>query len=198
MNLPNKLTISRIILTFVFMLFLFSKGILARYLALAIFLAASLTDLCDGRIARKKNLVTDFGRLMDPIADKILILGAFLAFVELNIIPAWMVVLIITRELFITGLRLLATRKKIYLASDRGGKHKTVSQMVAIFSILIFLALKETALRFFTFWNTSIEHWFNHGIFVLMLVTVALTLISGVSYLQKNKQIFIQYGQKNN
>ncbi len=191
MNLPNKLTLSRIALTFVFMLFLFSQGLAAKYLAFFVFTVASLTDFYDGRIARRKNSVTDFGRLMDPIADKILALAAFLAFVEMKIIPAWMVVLIIAREFIITSLRLLAVSKKTYLSATIGGKHKTLSQMVAIFTILIFLIVKETALKFFTFWNPSVEYWLRWGIFGVMLVTVALTLISGVSYLWRNRSLLI-------
>lgn len=191
MNLPNKLTLSRIVLTFVFMFFLFSPGLPARYLAFIIFIVASLTDLYDGRLARKKNLVTDFGKLIDPIADKILVLAAFLAFVEMKIIPAWMVVLVIAREFIITSLRLLAISKKTYLAATIGGKHKMVSQMVTIFAILIFLVVKETALKFFSFWSPSVEYWSRWGIFALMLVTVALTVSSGISYLWRNRALFV-------
>ena len=106
MNLPNKITLSRIGLAFVFMFFLLSPGIMAKYLALLTFAIASLTDFLDGYLARKRNLENDFGRLMDPIADKILILVAFLAFVEMKVIPGWMVVIVIFRELIITGLNL--------------------------------------------------------------------------------------------
>ncbi len=189
MNLPNKLTLVRIILTFIFMFFLFSRGLLAKYLAFFVFGLACLTDFYDGRIARKNNIVTDFGKLLDPIADKILVLAAFLAFVEMKIIPAWMVVLVIGRELVITSLRLLAVSKKTYLSATIGGKHKTLSQMVTIFIILIFLIVRETALRFFTFWNPSLEYWLGWGIFVLMLLTVTLTLISGIAYLWRNRSL---------
>lgn len=189
MNLPNKLTLSRIILTFVFMFFLFSRGLIAKYLAFAVFVIACLSDFYDGYIARRKNAITDFGKLMDPIADKILVLAAFLAFVEMKIIPAWMVVVIIAREFIITSLRLLAVSKKTYLSATIGGKHKTLSQMVAIFTILIFLIVRETSLRFFDFWNPAAEYWSRWGIFVLMLVTITLTLISGVSYLWRNRSL---------
>lgn len=189
MNLPNKLTLLRIVLTFIFMFFLFSQGLIAKYVAFAIFTVASLSDFYDGRIARRRNSVTDFGKLMDPIADKILVLAAFLAFVEMKIIPAWMVVLIIAREFIITSLRLLAVSKKTYLSATIGGKHKTLSQMVAIFTILIFLTVKETALKFFNFWSPTVEYWLRWGIFVLVLVTVALTLTSGISYLWRNRSL---------
>jgi len=108
MTLPDKLTVSRIFLTFVFMFFLFSSGVLAKTLALFTFLLASLTDFLDGFIAKGRNIGTDFGKLMDPIADKILVLAAFLAFVEMRLVPAWMVLIIILREITITGLRIRA------------------------------------------------------------------------------------------
>ncbi|MEA3329035.1 MAG: CDP-diacylglycerol--glycerol-3-phosphate 3-phosphatidyltransferase [Candidatus Omnitrophota bacterium] len=189
MNLPNKLTISRIILTFVFMFFLFSSWWPGKYLALLIFIIACLTDYYDGYIAKQKNMITNFGRLADPIADKILVLAAFLAFVELKILPAWMVVLIILRELIITGVRLLAFSRGKVLPAKKEGKHKTVSQMLAIFSILVFLAFRETLSRFFGLWNISFEIMFRRTVFILMLVTVALTLSSGLLYLWRNKGI---------
>ncbi len=195
MNLPNKLTLSRIALTFVFLAFLFSKGLLFRYLALLTFIIASLTDFYDGRIARRDNLVTDFGRLMDPIADKILVLAAFLAFVELHIIPAWMVVLIIIREFVITGVRMLAASKGVVLSADKSGKHKTASQMVAILSILSYLTIRDTG-RFLQetkglvqFWGLGIENFFDLVIVILMVITVAFTLSSGIFYLWANRGV---------
>lgn len=190
MNLPNKLTISRIFLTFIFMLFLFSRGLTAKIIALLVFLAASLTDLYDGRLARRHNMITDFGKFMDPIADKILVLAAFFAFIELELVPAWMVVIIVLREFVVTGLRLLALTKNIVLPAQEGGKHKTVSQMAAIFIILVFLLLKEIGLRIPAFWSSEIEIYFQSVIFILMLITVALTLISGASFLYRNRAVF--------
>ena len=193
MNLPNKITLSRIALAFVFMFFLFCRGITAKYLALFTFIAASLTDLIDGRIARRRKLENDFGRLMDPIADKILILAAFLAFVEMEIIPAWMVIIIIFRELVITGLRLNAARCGKILAASLAGKHKTVSQMVSIITILVFLIVRESAKGF---WSPILELWFKRGIFYLILFTVALTLISGLSYIIRNKNNLFAIDEK--
>lgn len=192
MNLPNKLTIARVILTFVFMFFLFAHGFSVKLVAFFVFTAAALTDFYDGRIARRRNLVTDFGRLMDPIADKILVLAAFLAFVELKIIPAWMVMVIIARESLITGLRLLAANKNIIIAASGSGKHKTVSQMVSIFVILIFLVFKEAAEKYFNFYNIGLENKIYTGIYWLMMVTIALTIISGLAILWKNKSIFLK------
>lgn len=188
MNLPNKLTILRIVLTFVFMFFVFSQGLIYKILALIIFALASLTDFYDGYIARKRNLVTNFGKIMDPIADKLLVLGAFLAFVELQVVASWMVVLIISREIFITGLRLFAITKGKFLEAERGGKHKTVSQIVAIVSILVYLIFKETLIRFFT-WTESFQFYCDLTIFVIMSITVVLTLISGISYLWRNRNL---------
>ena len=107
MNIANKITISRIILTFIFMIFLSLNGLWPKIVSLLVFLAAALSDLLDGRIAQKRNMVTDFGKLMDPIADKILVLSAFIAFVQMQIIASWMVLIIISREILVTSLRLL-------------------------------------------------------------------------------------------
>jgi len=190
MNLPNRLTVLRIILSFVFMFLLFSKGLLVKILALVAFSIAALTDFYDGYIARKYNLITDLGKLLDPIADKILVLAAFLAFVEMRIIPAWMVVVIILRELIITGIRFLAANKGKILAAAKAGKHKTVSQMVSIFIILGFIVGRELCVEVFGGWDSSLEFWLEFGIYILMLITVALTLISGVFYIKENKNIF--------
>ena|SRR3989338_4586876 len=191
MNLPNKLTISRIILTFVFMFFLFSKGVPAKALALFTFLLASFTDALDGLIAKNTNQVTDFGRLMDPVADKVLVLAAFLAFVEMELIPAWMVVIIIFREIAITGLRMSALAKNKIIPSDEGGKHKMVSQVFVIFAVLLFLIFREAGIKVFKFWNDRTEAIYKDTIFLSMLVTTVLTLISGISYLVKNKGVYL-------
>jgi len=195
MNLPNKLTIARIVLTFVFMLFLFSKGLVFRYLAYFTFLIAALTDLWDGKLARKKNQITNFGKLMDPIADKILVLAAFLGFVELGLIPAWMVVLIVTREFVITGLRIFALSKGEVISASEGAKHKTASQMSAIFLILAFLAVKDTLVKYTHLWSERYDDYFNVGVFCVMLLAVILTLISGFAYLMKNRGMLL--GEKN-
>lgn len=179
MNLPNKFTIARIVLTFVFMAFLFVHGLAAKAAALIIFSAASLTDWADGYLARKYGQISDFGKFMDPIADKILVLSAFFAFIELEIVPAWMVVVIILRESIVTGLRLFALSRNIILPAQEGGKQKTASQMIAIFIILISLILKESGIKFPT-----------EVIYILMLITTALTLISGSSFLYRNRTIF--------
>jgi len=189
MTLPNTLTVSRVFLTFVFMYFLFAGWTGARYFAFFTFIIACLTDYFDGYFARKEGKITDFGKLMDPIADKVLVLAAFLAFVELKLIPAWTVVIILTREVVVTGLRIAALGKGKVMEAEEAGKHKTVSQMIAIFMILIFLMLKEAG-KSLAFWNYNTERWVLNLIFFVMLVTVTLTLTSGISFFWRNRKIF--------
>lgn len=188
MNLANRLTMSRILLTFVFMFFLFCHGLMFKVLSLVAFILAALSDLFDGIIAQRRNMITDFGRLMDPIADKILVLAAFAAFVQLQLIDAWMFMIIVSREILITSLRLFALNKGKVLSAARAGKHKTVLQMLVIFIILGFILLKEIVLKYYT-WNPSWESLFRQGIFYLMLLTVGLTLYSGLSYLWENRKV---------
>jgi len=189
-NLPNKLTILRIILAFVFIALIFLPGLLSKVLALVTFVAASLTDALDGYLAKKNNEVTDFGRLMDPIADKILILSAFISFVQLQLIPAWMVVIIIFREAAVTGLRAFALANGKVISAGRSGKHKTAVQVFAIFMILLFMVFKEAGEKTLNFWTARAESAYKETIFVLMLITVTLTLISGISYLVKNREVY--------
>jgi CDP-diacylglycerol--glycerol-3-phosphate 3-phosphatidyltransferase len=170
------------------MFFLRLPGLYAKVLSLVIFLFAALSDYLDGRIAQKKNMVTDFGKLMDPIADKILVLAAFAAFVQMQLIEAWMFVIIVSREILITSLRLFALNKGKVLSAAKAGKHKTVSQMLVIFLILLFVVLKEVMLRYFT-WNPAWENIFRQTVYFLMLLTVGLTLYSGLSYLWNNRKI---------
>ncbi len=181
MTLANKITLSRIGLTFLFMFFLFKEGFVFRFLALLVFLIASLTDFYDGEIARRRRQVSDFGKLMDPIADKILILSAFIAFVELRLVPAWMVILILSRELLITGVRLLAFSKGIVLAAGRGGKHKTMTQILSVFWILIVLLFKEK--------NPAVP-FLDASVFYVMLFAVWVTVSSGILYLFRNRPVF--------
>jgi CDP-diacylglycerol--glycerol-3-phosphate 3-phosphatidyltransferase len=190
-NLPNKLTILRIALVGVFMLFLFSQGVLFKCLALLTFLAASLTDFLDGYIAKKNNMITDFGKLMDPIADKILVLSAFMAFVQMQLVPAWMVVIIIFREAIVTGLRIMALTQGKVLAAEDGGKHKMVSQVLSIVVIMLFLIFREAGIKAFGFWNVSTERFYKDAIFALMLITTLLTMISGMSYLIGNRGVYL-------
>jgi CDP-diacylglycerol--glycerol-3-phosphate 3-phosphatidyltransferase len=164
------------------------NGLWPKIISLLVFIAAALSDLFDGMIAQKRNMVTDFGKLMDPIADKILVLSAFIAFVQMQIIASWMVLIIISREILVTSLRLFALNKGKVLSAGRSGKHKTFSQMVLIFLILGFILLKEVRKAFYT-WNPSWESSFLLGIDAIMWVVVILTLYSGISYLWENRKV---------
>jgi CDP-diacylglycerol--glycerol-3-phosphate 3-phosphatidyltransferase len=188
MNIANRITMLRIMATFVFMFFLFSHGLWGKVIALVIFIFAALSDFLDGHIAHKRNIITDFGKLMDPIADKILVLAAFVAFVQMQLIEAWMLLIIISREILITSLRLFALNKGKVLSAAKAGKHKTFSQMTVIFFILGFVVLKEVMLSYFT-WNPAWERFFRQSIYLLMLLTVGLTLYSGLSYLWENRKV---------
>lgn len=188
MNLANKLTVLRIILTFVFMLLLSVHQLWWRIASLLVFSIAALTDLLDGRIAHKYHMVTDFGKLMDPIADKILVLSAFAAFVQMQLVKDWMFMIIISRELVITYFRLFALNKGKVMSAGKMGKGKTVSQMVIIFVILGFIVFKEVMLAYFT-WNPAWENMFHQGIDAFMWVILALTIYSGCSYLWQNRKI---------
>ena len=188
MNISNKLTVSRLILAFVFMAFLFIPGLLFKIIAFLVFCFASLTDFFDGWLARKRNEITDLGKLLDPIADKVLVLAAFLSFVEMHLIWAWMVVIIIIRELLITGLRILAITKGKVLEAGAAGKHKTISQMLTIFFILIVLIVREIGVVQ-DFWTPKVENLVNCGIIILMFITIVLTVSSGFSYMWLNRKI---------
>ncbi|MFH1594549.1 MAG: CDP-diacylglycerol--glycerol-3-phosphate 3-phosphatidyltransferase [Candidatus Omnitrophota bacterium] len=190
MNIANKVTISRIVLTFVFMFFLFSKGVVFKSLALITFIVASCTDFLDGYLAKIRNEKSDLGKFMDPIADKVLILAAFLAFVEMKLVPAWIVVIIVLREFMITGLRFIALTKGKIIEADMIGKHKTVSQMLSIYVILLFILFKDSGTGVFDFWNVGWERVHKESIFYLMVITAILTVISGISYLVKNEKYF--------
>jgi len=180
MNLPNKLTIIRIILIPFFVFFLltgFVPG--SKWIALAVFIVASLTDLADGKIARKYGLVTNFGKFMDPLADKLLVTSAFICLVSLNRIPTWIVLVIIAREFVITGFRTLAVENGVVIAASYWGKFKTTFQMFAI--ILLIMDL-----------GGSTVHILEQ---ILIYIALILTLISMIDYLAKNINVLKEGGQ---
>lgn len=174
MNLPNKLTVLRVILIpfFVLSLMVFGGRIqLLRYLAASIFIVASLTDMLDGKIARKYNLVTNFGKFMDPLADKLLVCSALICLIELQRIPSWMVVLIIAREFTISGFRLIAADNGVVIAASYFGKFKTTFQMIAVCLLIADIeALQSVTL-------------------IILWIAVILTVVSLVDYLVKNKDV---------
>lgn len=202
MNLPGKLTLLRIGLAFVFMGVLVSSIPLKGVIACFLFTVACLTDFYDGKIARERNIVTDFGKLMDPLADKILISAALISFVQMPdtrvamngvvryFVPAWMVVVITGREFAVTGIRLLAASKGKVMPAGKGGKHKIISQIVAISVILLFLAAKEILTTFFK-WDSRVDYYFAFVSFFLIFVAMVLSLLSGFFYLRDNKDLFL-------
>ena len=193
MNLPNKLTLSRFGMTLVFFLLLYADFALANSMALVVFVTASLTDLLDGKIARSRGLITNFGALMDPLADKILTGAAFIAFVELQIMPAWMAVVIVSRELSITGLRMLAASKGYVMAAEGWGKHKTVSQMTAIIVVLLSLSASEWGgFGGFLMREVGGEPWIDTLARLLIWISVALTALSGGLYLWNNRDLYLK------
>lgn len=204
MTLPNKLTLIRISLVPVFMAFIFFDNIYTRIIALVIFIVASLTDLYDGLLARRHQCMTDFGRFMDPLADKLLICSAFVSFVELKelLIPAWMVIVIISREFIITGLRSVAARKEVVISADSAGKFKTTSQIIVIIVILVILIVNTWLEKFRHLTPADLllgERWFFYlGIglkelpFFLVFLATIMTVISGLSFIFKNKTILME------
>lgn len=183
MNLPNKLTILRMLLIPAFLLFYFWESLPWNYLwALLVFGAASLTDMLDGRIARKRGLVTDFGKFMDPLADKILVMAAMVCFVETGITPGVVVIVVLARELAITSLRTIAAGAGVILAADRWGKLKTATQMVWICYTLLYLWVQNTMGL-----SLTMEHIMDGIFYGGMALVLVFTLFSGVNYLWKNR-----------
>lgn len=172
MNLPNKLTIFRVILIPFFVFFLLAPYFdgYGNYIAVAIFIIASFTDFLDGKIARKYNLVTDFGKFMDPLADKMLVCSAMICLVESGQLPAWIVIIIISREFIISGFRLVASDNGVVIAASYWGKFKTTFQMLMTIVLML-----DIQMPFFQILGT-----------VLTYVALALTVISLIDYLAKN------------
>lgn len=173
MNLPNKLTLARVIMIPFFVVFMLTDigGSASKWIALALFIIASLTDLLDGHIARKYNLVTNFGKFMDPLADKLLVCSAMICLVEMGKLPAWIVIIIISREFIISGFRLIASDNGRVIAASYWGKFKTTFQM-----LMICLMIADIAAIWLL---TDIVMW----------VALVLTVVSLVDYLVKNKDV---------
>lgn len=186
MNLPNQLTLWRLGLVFPFVWLLSVDWHWSKSIALLLFLVASFTDYADGYIARRYQLVTVFGQLMDPLVDKIMIVSAFICLVATNDIPAWTVIIIVSREFLITGLRLIGVSRGRTLPAERLGKHKTVWQMVTIVYYLLLKSINEAS------WVrlSPAAETIASGIGTIVLsVAVILTLFSGLSYLAKNRDL---------
>lgn len=193
MNLPNKLTVGRIILVPFFVVALLANFPLNNAVALIIFIAASLTDMFDGKIARKNGLVTDFGKFADPLADKILVLAALLCFVQLGICDCVAVIIVLFREFSVTSIRLIAASKGKVVAANMWGKAKTVSQMIAIIAVIamqIVLELPEVGFNFIN--AATFEPIFFVVGEILIWISVVFTIISGVVYIVQNRQFISQ------
>ena len=177
MNLPNKLTILRVIMIpFFVVCLLLDKGTATEIAALVLFAAASFTDFLDGYIARRDNLVTNFGKFMDPLADKLLVCSAMICLIELGRLPAWIVIIIIAREFIISGFRLVASDNGVVIAASYWGKFKTVSQM---FMIMLLIIHPEG----------TVFYWLEQ---ILINVSLILTIVSLIDYLMKNKQVLAE------
>mgnify|MGYP004534005293 FL=1 len=177
MNLPNKLTLLRICLIPVFVILMLSQVSNFFLISCIIFIIASITDFLDGKIARKYNLVTDFGKFMDPLADKLLVLSALICMIEYDLVAGWMVIIIVARELTVSILRAIAADNGKVIAASSGGKIKTTSQMIAIILLLIGANYSNSQIVFV-------------GTIAMYIATI-FTLYSGIDYLYKNRELFM-------
>jgi CDP-diacylglycerol--glycerol-3-phosphate 3-phosphatidyltransferase len=187
MNWANRITLSRLALTVLFVIALNCSWHYARTAALVIFLIAGLTDFIDGEIARRYGLITNFGKLMDPLVDKIMVAAAFISLVPLKAVPAWAATAIVARDFLITGLRLMATAKGRILPAESLGKQKTSWQMITIIFFLALLSIVELhyANETSMWW---VRAWYDAGP-VLVWITVALTIYSGVGFTWRNREL---------
>lgn len=186
MNLPNRLTVTRLAITLVFVAVLSFDFPFHHTIAFVLFTIATITDYYDGEIARRQNLITDFGILMDPLVDKIMTAAAFIALIPRGVMPAWVAIIVISREFLITGLRLLAINKGHVLPSENLGKHKTSWQIGTILYFLLFLSVQEFTGTLDVSWLVVTMRWIGYG---GIAVTVILTLGSGLSYVWKNREL---------
>lgn len=191
MNLPNKLTVFRIILVPFFVAMFLNQSIGYHYVwAGILFAIAAYTDHLDGMLARKNNQITDFGKFLDPIADKILVVSALVCFVQFGLADTWCVILIIAREFMVTSLRLVAVDSGVVLAANNWGKTKTVSQMIAIVLILVFQSVQEMMLLgnlpAFTVGGATSAYAFNYIGHIMIWIATFFTVLSGVIYMKQN------------
>jgi CDP-diacylglycerol--glycerol-3-phosphate 3-phosphatidyltransferase len=185
MNLPNLLTLSRIPLMFLIVSLMQCHWRWAATLAFLLFIAGGVTDWLDGYIARKRGLVTNFGKLMDALTDKIFVLGLMIAFVDIKTLPLCLVLLIVCREFLITGMRMVAASKGVVFAAERGGKQKTVTQLIAI-GFLLFVPMLQTDIAFFLPWDlSSFARILHQAGLAIFIIATFFTLWSGYRYVVK-------------
>ena len=180
MNLPNILTISRVVLAIVLVFLLEEGSSTGNILAAIVFAIAASTDFYDGHLAKKKGVVSNFGKIMDPIADKILLLSTFGVFAHIGQIHWWMFIVIAIREILVTASRLVMMRQGQVLAAERAGKIKTVVQIVAVSAILLYLVAQQS--EYCSFWFYNVQRIWADVNYILMLVAVILTVYSGIDY----------------
>jgi CDP-diacylglycerol--glycerol-3-phosphate 3-phosphatidyltransferase len=201
-KLPNRITIFRMMIIIVFIPSILAANIVFNYVALFLFIIAAVSDWLDGFLARKYNIVSDFGKVMDPLADKILVISTLLCFVQMNLVPAWMVVIIISREFLINGIRIMAAQGGKIIMASNWGKAKTVIEMTAI-STVLFLKVVQDTIEYFNerqTWEEILMRLGNAGDILvqivyyapywLMFLAATVSLVSGLDYFFKNKRMF--------
>ena len=194
MKLANRISLVRMSLPVLFLPLILADFTFAKFLALLVFMIGSATDWLDGYVARKYNQISYFGKLMDPLADKVLVASVLISLVQIDsyVLPCWVAVAIIARDFIISGLRQLAMHNKYTLDADSLGKHKTAWQMIIVMLWLTYLALKDIAAKYYTklsennFWSETIPEIF-HWLFVVIMI---LTIISGINYLWKHRKLY--------
>ncbi len=189
MNWANRLTLGRLALTVLFVIALTSSWSYARTAALILFSLASVTDYFDGEIARRYGIITKFGKLMDPLVDKVMMAAAFICLVPLGAVPAWVATIVVARDFLITGLRLLASAEGVVLPAERMGKHKTSWQIATVAFFLVLLAAAEVRP------GTSEAHWWeqawHYGGDLLLWITIGLTIYSGLGYFWRHRALVL-------
>ena len=189
MNLANKLTLGRIVLVPIFLIFIAAKDIpYGTFIATFVFILASLTDKLDGYIARSRNQITNFGKFMDPLADKLLVTTALICLVDLQLVPSWAAVIIIAREFAVSGLRTLAASEGKVIAASWWGKIKTVTQIIAIVSLLLKVNLTQIIEANINV-HPALNSFFKIEPAIMLIIAVVMTIISGIDYFAKNKEV---------
>jgi len=196
MNIPNKLTLSRLFMAILLVVLLTTPFAFSYTLALVVFVLAAITDALDGSLARNKYGITDFGKLMDPLADKVLIAAAFICFVGTrlptqtnSLVPAWMVVLILSREFLVTGLRLLAAGKGRVISAGNWGKHKTTWQIIIIIAILLLLTVRYDFMPEQAAYLQEFDYYFDLGTYIAVFCVAILTVVSGLIYFKNHSDL---------
>lgn len=186
MTISTQLTLLRVVLAGVVVVFLFQTGWIAKAVALLAFVIASVTDWLDGWLARRLKQESDLGALLDPIADKVLVLGTLLALARIGLFPLWMAIVILVRDVLVTATRLIAVKRSVVLPAAREGKHKTVWQMAALIGGLSLLVLRELPAGF----DPSLDAWLASAVLASLWIALIFTVVSGVSFFWRQRRLF--------